>query len=342
MSEFVPNIKRVGSEAPAAKGDLKRAKEFAKDFRWDEALAEFEAVIRSDSSSFQAHMGAGKVKFRQKDYEGSLAYFNQALRLEPLKVQAYLRLARVYGALRDPDKAFEQLQNVLKLNPKSAIAYAGMGQIYMVQEKFEEAVAALKKALILNPQFMRAYQQMATAYARLGNFPEAMAQLKTALRINPKDADSYAGLGLVYLEQKDYSSASEAFKRSIELNPETRPATRMKYAETLIIEDRTEEAADALREIPAKEQLGAKIHILWGDLYQRQGLFEEAAREYKAAELLANDDEINLEDDLNTLDILSDDEDDSWEERSTKYRASATAKTSTDSSSARVPRMTRR
>lgn len=326
MSEFVPSVKRVSSAVPTAKGDLKRAKEFVKENRWDEALAEYEALIRADLTSFPAQMGAGKVKFRQKDYENALAHFKHALRIDPLKAKPYLSMARIYGTLKEPDKAFEQLQNVVRLNPKSAVAYAGMGQILIIQEKFEDAATSLTKAIALNPQFLRAYQQLATAYARLGKFPEAIAQLKIALRINSQNADSYAGLGRVYLEQKDYSNACEAYQRSIELNPEASPSTKMRYVEVLIAESRLEEANNVLSEMPSKEQLGSKIHILWGDLYQRQGLFKEAAQEYKAAELLASkDDEVNLEEELNNLDILGDDDD--WEDQSNKYRASATAKT---------------
>jgi predicted Zn-dependent protease len=268
-------------------------------------------------------MGAGKIKFRQKQYAEALVHFKEALRLEPLKAQPYMRSARIYAMQKEPDKALEQLRNVVKLNPKSAVGYAGIGQVLQSQEKHEEAAQTLNKAVMLNPQFLKAHQGLALSYARLGKFPEAISQLKTALRINPQDSDSYAGLGRVYLEQKDYSGAREAYQQAINLNPEARASVRMRYAEVLIADNRPQEAADVLKEMPAKEQLGAKLHILWGDIYQRQGLFKEAAQEYQAANLLAAEGEVNLDDELNSLDILSDEEDDKWEELAAGYRATA-------------------
>ncbi len=319
MSQFTPSIKRVDKKAKA-KSQFKRGLELVKEQRFEEASAEFEAIIRENPASARAHIVMGNLKYRQKDYDEAVNYYKTAIRLEPLKIQGYLRAAKAYFKQRQLDNALEQLQNVIKLDPKATLAYVGMGMIAFSRGEYDQATKHFSKAVSLNPRLPVARLRLALTYLRQQKLSEAAAQINAALRINANNPDAYSVLGRIYLIRKDFPAALEAFQTSIAQKPEASPNTRLGLIEALIENNQLDEATQTLEELPESEKLAAIRHKLWGDIYHRQGLFKEATEEYNAATLLSAEDISEL-DDLDSLDIMGDDDAD-WEQLSTQYRVS--------------------
>jgi tetratricopeptide (TPR) repeat protein len=88
--------------------------------KWPEALHQFEKIIQSDSSSFDAKKYAGIVSLQLKEYDKALAYFSQLENYPGL----YSNPAKLYKAIilmernsaRDAEQAKALLQQIVQNN----------------------------------------------------------------------------------------------------------------------------------------------------------------------------------------------------------------------------------
>ena len=190
---------------------------------------------------------------------------------------------------KESDKAEKYVESALRIDPKSPIAHLLLGHIYLTREDLVKAREHLMKALALNPRLVRARIQLAAVLRNERRIPEAMAQLNAAIRIEPKTSNAYEALGRLQLLQKDFGGAREAFEKALTLQPEDTGA-RLGLAEALIESSELERAEETLRMVPTRLQARPSIHKIWGDLYERRGLYTEASEEYRAAITLASED----------------------------------------------------
>lgn len=334
MSNFTPKVKRVEQ---SEEEQLKFAFALAKEKRVEEALAEFQAVLQKKPTAKLAHIGAGNLLFKQKRYDEALPHFQAVMKLDPLRPKAPLAAGRVYLKLGNLEQALEEFQTVLSINPNFAPAYQGIGQVLAKQKQFDQAIQQLRNALRLDPQLVSVRLLIAQAYQRQGKLTEALAELKSAININPKIWRLYQALGRVYLKQKKYAEALEAFQQVINLNSEPSVAIKVGLVKTLIEANQLEKAAETLRELPTGKRLQIRKHKLWGELYQRQGLFKEAAEEFRAASILAAEEGDTL-DDLTALDALLEEDEDKWQEAVEPYKTAAEKRMAEDKQRRRASR----
>lgn len=317
MTNFTPQVKRVGK---SDKDQLKFAFGLAREQRFDEALEEFETIIQNNPGSKFAHLGAGNVFFRQELYEDALRHFQIAIRLDPLMTQAFVGAGQAYLRQRKFEQALERFQAALNIDPNCTEGYQGVGQVLAKQEQYDRAIEQWRKAQRLNPQLISVRLLMSQVYHKQGKLTEALAELKSALNIDPTRWRTQYGVGRIYLEQKDYIRAIEAFETALKLNPDTPPIAQLGLVEALIEVNQLDEAAEILRNMPRTKTIQARMHELWGDLYQRQGLLKEATEEYRAAALIASEQGTTL-DELTELDTLLGEE--RWQEAIAPYKAVA-------------------
>jgi tetratricopeptide (TPR) repeat protein len=288
MATFEPTITRI-EPAPSVQSKIKSGRELAKHGKLDEALAEFEGAVKLDPNSKVAHLALGTLKARQENLDDALKEFKEVLRIDPMNVQAHLRAARVLISKKESDKAEKYVESALRIDPKSPVAHLFLGHIYLSRKDLVKAKEHLLKTLALNPRLVRARVQMAAVLRNEGKGSEAIAQLNAAIRIEPDSANAYESLGRFQLLQKDFSAAREAFDKALTLRPEDTRA-RLGMVEALIESGELERAEEALRQTSARLQGRSRVHKIWGDLYERRGLYAEAVEEYNAAQAIASED----------------------------------------------------
>lgn len=320
MSNFTPKVKRVDNTDNSTREQIKLAFALAKEKRFDEALSEFQAIIKKQPTAKLAYLGAGNMLLRQKRYDEALTHFRTVMRLDPLMPQAPIAAGRVYLRQGCFDHAMEEFQTALSIDPTLPQPYRGIGQVLIKQKQYDEAIEQLRQAQRLDPQLISVRLQIAQVYQKQGKLAEAFSELQSALNIAPKEWRTYQGLGRLYLRREEYRAAIEAFQEVFKLNSKVRPATQLGLVKALIEENSLEEAAKILRKVPKSKPLEPRKHKLWGDIYQCQGLLKEAAEEYRAATLLAAEEGDTL-DDLVALDDLFEEEE--WEDVLEPYSIAA-------------------
>ncbi len=286
MASFEPKITRIESSA-SVQGKIKSGRELAKAGRHDEALADFETALKLDPNSKIAHMAAGSLKARQNREEEALRHFREALRIDPMNIQAHLRAARVLLARKEVDKAQEYVESAARIDGKNSAVQLFLGHLAMTKKDLPKAKAHLTQALTLNPRLVRGRIQMAAVLRSEGKMDDALAQLNAAVRIDPNSSNVHDSLGKFLLIKKDFSGAREAFEQAISLQEEEDQESLLGLAEALIEEDQLDRAEENLRKAPARLESRPGIHKVWGDLYEKRGLFQEAVEEYRSAQVLS-------------------------------------------------------
>lgn len=144
----------------------------------------------------------------------------------------------------------------------------------------DAAVAAYRIALQERPDFRKASNNLILALVKVGRSDEAVQRARALAAADPKDPDRWFTLGLAQSEQ-NISDAIDSFRRTLELAPQHTLA-RYNLALVLNRSDRTSQAIDALKQALALDPQ-PQIHYMLGVIYWRQGEFDPAVTELKAA-----------------------------------------------------------
>jgi tetratricopeptide (TPR) repeat protein len=286
MATFEPKVTRVESTV-SVQSKIKAGRELAKAGRMDEALGEIEAALRLDPNSRAAHMAAGSFKGRQGDADEALRHFREVLRIDPLNLAAHLRAARVLIGKKEADRAQELIEGAHRIDPKNPVVLLFLGHLASFRSDQTAAKKYLSEALIYNPRLVRARLQMSAVLRHEGKLDEALGQINAAVRIDPDKANVFDALGNLHLIRKDFGSAREAFEKAISLQDEDQQDSLFGLAEALIEEGQLDRAEEALRRVPSRVEGRPAVHKIWGDLYEKRGLFPEAVEEYRAARALS-------------------------------------------------------
>ncbi len=166
------------------------------------------------------------------------------------------------------------------LAPRDPEIQTALGEALERIGALDAAIAAYRAALQGNPQFRKASNDLILALVKAGKGAEAVQRARDLVSQAPNDPDRHFTLGLAQSEQ-NIEDAMTSFHRALEIDPRHALA-RYNLALALNRTDRTAEAIDEMKKTLAIDSR-AETHYMLGVMYSRQGEFDAAARELKAA-----------------------------------------------------------
>lgn len=164
----------TSTDATAAVADIHA---HSRDYR-EQAVREFEEVLKSDPNNAAACRGMGFVYLQRRDFDQAREYFQRAAKADP----------------KDPRVHY--YAGVL-MNMRGFTDQSDSGA--MVNE--------LKTAITLDPNFADAYIQLAYAQRRTGDIPGALASAKKAIDLNPRNVAYYFIVAEMYLQENKVDDA---------------------------------------------------------------------------------------------------------------------------------------
>jgi superkiller protein 3 len=175
---FVLSLSIPSHIALAAETDehLLSGSKFAQDKKYEEAIREFETVLKLDPKNADANLLLGLTLANTGDLDRAAQYSQAAVELKP-GYSGYHNLGLIYANQGKYDLAVSAYENAVKLNLKSYQAWHLLGLVYSAALKFEKAIEAYNKAIELNPKLVVAYQGLGSAYFWSGNTEAAYAQV---------------------------------------------------------------------------------------------------------------------------------------------------------------------
>jgi len=283
------------------------------------ARAIFTDVIARQPQSVPAHIGLGRVCFRENDLQAALQSFQKALTHDPNSALARVQIARVREALGDSEAALYDYMEASEINPALGIVQRRLSQILVEEDDYDEAVARLRQALQYNPQQVATRLLLATTLERAGSIAAAKTEfqrvldldpdnwvaayrigqlhrgagensaarpfLEQAMRLAPQTAAPGAALAAALKELGEYDQAL-AVLRDVQHRQHSSPSSLgLMIADCQIKLGQPEEALKTLRQASRQARPPAGVHKRLGDLLTALKRYSEAIEEYRAAML---------------------------------------------------------
>ncbi|MDI4237410.1 tetratricopeptide repeat protein [Bradyrhizobium sp. Arg237L] len=129
-----------------------RGQDFARSFKTEQALAEFEQALALDPYNTQALYGRGLIYQGQNQHQQAIEDFSAASGLAPQRVEPLLARANSYLALNKAKEATADLDEAVQADPNSAQAWTVRGEAYERLGDKSKAAASYSRAVALRPR----------------------------------------------------------------------------------------------------------------------------------------------------------------------------------------------
>ena len=258
-------------------------------------------------------------------YERAIAEFRSAAADDPLLADpaaASGLMARAFGALQQGH--VEEAQSLLEESgppPNSSEAHRALGLVFWAESKYDRSIASLTTAIGLSPRDERARLALARVLNAAGRDADAEGALRETIRLVPDsvlahwwlalaheqvhrlaearqeveqvtaadvlgESQLHAAIGRFALVAADNPAAIVAFSRAVHTNPNDLTMHRL-LANTLLQEDRVDEALAEFVTVLLIDPLDAAAHAGIGQIYLQKGRDADAVNALRRATDLA-------------------------------------------------------
>ncbi|MBI5541910.1 MAG: tetratricopeptide repeat protein [Bacteroidia bacterium] len=198
---------------------LNQGNAFRDEARYSDALNNYNKVIKTDSTFFEAISNRGYVQFMLGNYNAALIDFNRALLLMPTDKNLINNKALCYQKLGNSDIVEKEIKNSISKGDANAESYNLLGNTYFEKNKFKEAEEQYSKAIELDTKTALYWYNRANSRARLNMQNEACSDYNKAIEIDNTNSDYYFNRGTTKYFLKDFTGAKNDMLAAIKLNP---------------------------------------------------------------------------------------------------------------------------
>jgi choline-sulfatase len=153
---------------------------------------ELKAVLKEDPANPQANLRLGYVLLESNRCADAVPRFQAAIKAQLPSADAHLGLAGCQAAHRDFAGAATTLRDAERVEPGNPVVLANLGVVQSDGGHPQAAVEPLRRALTIDPDLHQARFALAIAFARAGRRDEALACADELLRRLPPDAPQRA------------------------------------------------------------------------------------------------------------------------------------------------------
>jgi tetratricopeptide (TPR) repeat protein len=197
-----------------------------------------------------------------------------------------LALATKFLSAGRPADAIVPLRDAVLLQPSNPILQHDLGLACLEVGRVPDAVAALQQAVAGDPRYADAHFRLGIALEKLGNIDGALSAYDRATKLLPSLAEAWFRSGALAYILGDREQAIGCFRRAA-MTGDRNSFGRLGKARALLIEERNQEAKQALRETLVADPKNAMAHDLLGNLLSDFGRFDEARACFERAIALA-------------------------------------------------------
>lgn len=164
----------------------------------------------------------------------------------------------------------------------------GLAQDQYRSGEFEKARKTIDDSLRMSPESAAAHIMSGRLYIEQGQLEAAERELIAARKYSPNDGEPYYLSGVVMQRWQRHESALEMYKQASERSP-AELAYVLAEAETWVALDKQTEALALLQAKADYFEHSSTIRDAIGQIYMQQARYVEAARAFRQAAVLADD-----------------------------------------------------
>jgi tetratricopeptide (TPR) repeat protein len=189
------------------------------------AIREFEEIVRIDPSERQAFLMLGRLYQIKGDRNRAMEIYSKFLGLEPGSEEGVTALAKLHMDAGNNAEAIGLLEDFIKQQPESAEAYQTLGEAYSDTDQYTKAADAYKRASELDSDNIELKKSHAQALYLSDRIDDAAKLYEDLISADPDDGVALLRLGQIYRRQMKYTlarqnlqKASQAFPDSLEID----------------------------------------------------------------------------------------------------------------------------
>ncbi|HXJ95090.1 MAG TPA: tetratricopeptide repeat protein [Terriglobia bacterium] len=191
----------------------------AQEGKWDEAAAQYAAVISSQPSDVVVRNNLGLALRKSGDVDGAIREYRQALAIDPAFSETHDNLGVALMEKGDVDGAVAEFGEAVRQNPKNSQAHANLGVMLERRKDLDGAINEYRQALGVGGG-EEVQLNLATALELKGDLDGAIAEFHQTLTTHPNDPRAHAGLAGALERQGDLTGALEQYAIAMKLAPE--------------------------------------------------------------------------------------------------------------------------
>jgi tetratricopeptide (TPR) repeat protein len=224
---------------------LQLADAYLQDKRPDDALNQYDVVLKADKANRQALLGRGHILIEKGDLKAAAATYHKITDVavkgefsgaDPQAQEAHYYLGQIAVTQGNTKVAIAELQTALKIDATDSDALYQMGLARLKEGSAQLAVDSFKQALLFVPTgWCEPQTQLALAYGKLSQKPqatyagamanfchkkpvEAKRQLNT-LTTGPVKVEAMLGLALIAETESSNPEAISWYQKALKVDP---------------------------------------------------------------------------------------------------------------------------
>jgi tetratricopeptide (TPR) repeat protein len=184
--KFLAAVERFNTTGKRVR--LMEADRLFKQRRFQEALAEYEQVVKDYPDAREARSALGQALYRLRNYAGAESVLKQTVELAPGFAEAHNLLGLAQREQGKLDAAVASFRKAVEIKPDFALAYANLGRCLLAQKDRPGALEAFRAAVRAKPDYTVVYTELAELLHQSGQDAEALEQVRRALQLDADDA----------------------------------------------------------------------------------------------------------------------------------------------------------
>src|SRR5882724_2343862 len=187
--------------------------------KYNEAYANFDAVISRDKNSYKAYVNKAAALGKLARHEEAIAVLNQVIELKPDYITAYYNRAYAYLYSGDMDHAFADCNKILEIDNKNIDGLLLRAGLKDQAGDDPGAIEDCNKAIAIDPNNPKAYNQRAISRFDLHDHEGIISDCTKAIELQPDYYDALVQRGDAYDDLNNYNKALEDYDKAIALEP---------------------------------------------------------------------------------------------------------------------------
>ena len=248
---------------------------------YKEALQQFIKTRELNDRTSLVNYYIGSMYLKLGELNKSITYLDVQIKKSPI-AQAYSDRGTAYFILQDYNHAMSDYLMLLKLEPENAFAYMQIGRIHEAGNSFKAAADAYQKVYTLAPDNDKLLQDcmqfLARVYQCMNWFTESRKLYETYRERFEWNADIAYDYAVLLVRIGDVKTAISMLQPFID-----DPACARKLIEIYGDEEYIDLAHETFEYIISKDEKDILTYGVMGDVFRKNGLYEDAKNLYEKA-----------------------------------------------------------
>ena len=243
---------------------------------------DLEPIRENQNSETDELILAAKQQHREGNIAEAEAVYLDVLNVDPENAEARHLLGVVCLQRGQLAEAEQHLRQAIELDNKQAPFYSNLGNVLGTQNRTEEAYQCFKQALNLDPKNLTALSNVSTALLTMDRASEAKPFCLRILDIVPDDTNARLNLAAALIEERDTHAAIAVLREALGIQPHDIDLL-FQLASALELVNQLDEASTIIKQVEVIKPHIARVSMLTGIISRRQGKYDVAEKQLKAA-----------------------------------------------------------